>query len=163
MFFSIFALTLTNFCPILAKVPPKRVFFSISAKAYQKGCFRYFALTKALPKKRVFFSISDLILTKVVPKRVFFYLNQIPIFALVLAKALPKRVFYYIFALIISNQKGCFILPYQKKRCFFLYFALTLSKALLFFHYFCPNPNILPLFEPKPYQKFFYSTILPLF
>ena len=87
---------------------------------------------------------------KALPKRVFF-----TIFALIQTKALTKRVFFYIFVLILTKarQIRCFTLflplyltkPYQSPatKGVFLYFALTLAKAMphkgyfsLFLHLF---------------------------
>ena len=127
---------------ILTKVLPKKgVILYFCSHPNQcsatKGVFTNFALilTKALPK-RVFFSISTLTPTKALPQRMFF-LYFCPCSNL----CLTKNVVFFIFALnkVVTYllKKGvflCFVLILSKvlrKRLFFYIDALILTKALL--------------------------------
>ena len=123
-----------------------------------------------------------LILTKAMPKRVFF-----SILALTLTKALPQRAFFFNFCLY-SNQSPptksvlLYFCPYFNQspatKGVFLYFypysnhSPTIKGVFL---YFCPNLNQSPaikgvfflfsLILPKVCQKgcFFFGYFLPLF
>ena len=107
--------------------------------------FLYYTLilSKALPK-RVFFSLFLPVFSPCPIQRGFF-----PFLALILTKAIAKSVFLYFCpsSNLISTTKGglLYFCPYSNQspvtKCVFLYFALILNQALsqmMFFSLFFP-------------------------